>query len=787
MKIKKLLLLAGGLFLILLSGQVPYLAVDFGLREAIYRSDCLTPLLPWIKYGFPIGILVLLLFLGLRLRSPTGTRLRWTLVLLVLAYTFVPLSMNSAVLTLSMVLGLGGFLLSATALRRAGPTSPWVRIPMYLWSWCRSLTPARFALGLFVAGLVLHIVISGLVFAFRPCIIDTFDQIFQARTYLTGRVTAPAPPVPRAFEYLYMIIQDGKWYSHYPPGNPLLLTLGLTVGAAWLVGPLLGALLPLLLLAIGRQVWGERTGRVAGLLGLGAPYLHLMAGSHMSHTACAFFLTLGALGGVRLARGGGYGSALMTGFGFGYALWTRPYTALVVTCAAGLGGVWMVFCGGRVRFRTLPLVVLTAAVPVGLLLLYNQATNGHPLVFGYNITQGPLHKLGFGVRRMNEIVRDYTLWDAVKQTGYHLNGLNVLALGTAIPGILLCPWTFLARRRHPFDWIFLILATAPVAAFFIYPFTDFVLGPRLVFSALPFGILLVARSLIRFRRVSFLPGRLAPTPVLVSLLFLPALPALVGAMSFNMRLLRPGYDRIRDTLASEDLGNALVLCDTRVFNHYGFAQLHPGLPPDRPIFARDVNSADLVKKFPGRPVRRLAYEASGGLALETHQEPFLDLHDWVARGQHPRVLQNDGMAAQTLTFTPENASGVLKSFLGETHALLYGFKTPAAVQFKLTLPTSPFLRFSCLVYPESWARGSDGITFRVRLKTPGMKTPVELFSRFLERTSPSIELLDQEIDLGPYAGVDVLLWVEALPGPEGNAVGDIFDISNLRIVRRTRP
>lgn len=786
MKTNKLLLLSGGVFLILLSSQVPYLAVDYGLREAIWRSDLLTRLIPWIKYGFLAGVLGPLFFLGLCLPAPLTRRLRRTLLLLVLAYTFVPLSMNSAVLTLSMVLGLGGFLLSARALCRAGQTSPWVRIPTRFWSWCRSVSPAQFALGLFVVGLALHVVISGLVFAFRPCIIDTFDQIFQARTYLTGRVAAPSPPVPRAFDYLYMIIQDGKWYSHYPPGNPILLALGLTVGAAWLMGPLLGALLPLLLLSIGRHVWGERTGRVAGLLGLGAPYLHLMAGSHMSHTPCAFFLTLGVWGLVRLARGGGYGTALVMGFAFGYALCTRPYTALAVSCAAGLGLLWMLGRGSRIRFKTLFLAALAAAVPVGLLLLYNQVTNGHPLVFGYNITQGPLHKLGFGLRRMNEIVREFTLWEAVNQTGYHLNGLNVLALGTAIPGILLCPWTFLAGRRHPFDWILLALAAAPVAAFFIYPFTDFVLGPRLVFSALPFGILLVARSLVRFRRVSFLPRHLAPTPVLVSLLFLPALPALAGAMSFNMRLLRPGYDRIRDTLASEDLGNALVLCDTRVFNQYGFAQLHPGLPLDRPVFARDVNSADLVLKFPGRPVRRLAFDASDGLALEIQEEPCLDLYDWVARGD-ARVLRNKGMAAKTLAFTPENARDVLKNFMGETHALLYGFATPASVQFKLTLPTFAYLRFSSFVFPESWARGSDGITFQVRLKTAVMEAPVVLFSRFLGRTSSPMELLDQEIDLGPYAGVDVLIWVEALPGPEGNAVGDIFDISNLRIVRRTRP
>jgi len=779
MKSKNLSLLAGGALLMLTGSQFPYLAVDLHLREALWDSAWLRAAMPALKAVCaalpPLAALACLLMVS----GPISRRLARSLLVLVLAYGLVPLSMNSAMLTLTMGFGLAGFLLAARGLGTAAGSDPRDGSSSLsrAWRWLRARPRPRFDAGLFLIGLGLNLLVAGFVFGFRPGIIDTLDQVFQARIFLNGELVARAPPVPRAFEFLYMIIENGKWYSQYPPGHPLLLALGLAVGAAWLVGPVLGALIPVLLHAIGRTVWGERTGRAAGILGLAAPYLHLMAGSHMSHTTCAFFLTLGALGIFRLLRRGGFGAAVTAGIGFGYALWTRPYTGLAVSAAAGLGLLWALGNGGRLRrVGVLPAAAIVAGVPVALLLVYNQLTNGDPLLFGYNITQGPLHKLGFGLRRMNETVREFTLGEAIKQTGYHLNGVNVFALGTAVPGILLAPWTFLSRRRHPFDWVVLLMATAPLAAFFIYPFTDFVLGPRLVFSSLPFGLLLVARSLIRIRRAWPTARRRILEPRALVLLFLPVLPAFAGALSFNQRLMRVSYDRVSTFLAPRRLENALVLCDGSVFGHYGFAQLRPGLPANRPVFCRDVNSAELVRRFPGRPVRRLGYIEGDRLVLERHEEPVIDLYETVA-GRGSELESNHGMQTAVRVLD-------LGRIRAERHKLLYGFATPAVARFIIRIPTHAYLRFSSIVHPEAWARGSDGVTFRIRIEPSGASEPITLFSRSLGPESAPFSLLDQEVDLRPYAGQRVRLWVEALSGPAADPAGDIFDISNLRVVRR---
>ena len=343
-------------------------------------------------------------------------------------------------------------------------------------------------------------------------------------------------------------------------------------------------------------------GGVAGGLALAAPYLHLMAGSHMSHTTCATALAFGTWGLVRLWRGGRLVPATMTGLGFGYALWTRPYPALAVSIAAALTTLLIGASRRRIRISSIGVASLVAAVPVALLLLYNHATNGHALVFGYNITQGPLHALGFGERTMNELVRQYSWPEAIQQTGYHLGGLNTFALGTLVPALALAPWVLLARRRHPFDRSIALLAATPALAFFFYPFTDFVLGPRLVFATLPFLCVLAARSLIRIGRVPARP-RLRLSGPLVALLCVTAIPDLLGAAWFNRRLHHDRPQRIAAFVNAQAIGNALILCDAGTFESYGFGQLRPTFPSDHPIFARDRHSIALMRHFADRPGR----------------------------------------------------------------------------------------------------------------------------------------------------------------------------------------
>lgn len=750
---------AAGLGIAVAAGWVPYAIVDLGLRE--WATEVLDARdIERLALALPVAtaVAVFAWFARRRLLGPGALA-----VAAGLAWTFAPLSTDGAALSATCALRLLGAWLVVSALVPDRGDRPIGRRLL-------AITPARFGLALFAISLAINAFVAWWVFGLRPSIIDTLDQTFQARIFAGGELTAPAPPVPRAFEFLYMIVRDGRWYSHYPPGHPLTLAIGVAFGATWLVGPTLGALLPVLVWRIGTDGWGRRTGRVAGVLALAAPYGHLMAGSHMSHTTCATALALGTWGLVRAWRGAGPLAGIAVGAGFGHALWTRPYPALAMAVAAVVATFVCAASRRRVRLGSIAAAVAVAAVPIALLLAYNHATNGHPLVFGYNVTQGPLHALGFGERTMNELVRDYTWWSAIEQTGYHLGGLNAFALGTLVPALALAPWALLARRRHPFDAPLALLAATPCIAFFFYPFTDMVLGPRLVFATVPFLCVLVARSLVRIGRVPARP-RLSAPPALLALLAVTAVPDLAGAAWFNRRLHHDAPTTIAAFVREQRVGNALVICDARTFECYGFGELRPRLDRDRPLFVRDRHAIGLVRRFPEREALVIEHDADGRLRATT----FAVSDDLFARvSQADRVVASGFEATtRTLSVPPIDA---------ESHDLLFGFATPAHARFAIEAGPDVYLRMSAIVHPDAWPAGSDGVTFRVRVQQ-GDGAPTTVFDEHLGRGDAQMRLLDREIAL-PLAPGPATLWLEALPGPAGDATGDVFAISTPCLVTR---
>ena len=87
----------------------------------------------------------------------------------------------------------------------------------------------RFAVVVAIAVTALCALLSVVVYGRHPHLQDEVAYLFQARTFASGRIALPMPPVPRAFE-LYLIDTGPKgWYSPVPPGWGLILALGVPV------------------------------------------------------------------------------------------------------------------------------------------------------------------------------------------------------------------------------------------------------------------------------------------------------------------------------------------------------------------------------------------------------------------------------------------------------------------------------------------------------------------------------------------------------------------------------
>src|SRR5687767_13939060 len=139
-------------------------------------------------------------------------------------------------------------------------------------AWRRS---AFIVLPVFVAALLVHVLVlqrfanSG----------DEYAYVWQATAFSEGHVTALSPQPAEAFKQNHLGDADGRRFSKYPPGWPVLLALGTRIGLPGVVNPLLAALA---LAGIYRLAcsWVGRRAAACGALVIGSsPFFLLNAGS----------------------------------------------------------------------------------------------------------------------------------------------------------------------------------------------------------------------------------------------------------------------------------------------------------------------------------------------------------------------------------------------------------------------------------------------------------------------------------------------------------------------------
>ncbi len=147
---------------------------------------------------------------------------------------------------------------------------------------------------IFLLALVVFIFTSAFNYYFydqKPHIHDEIAYLFQAHLFKMGRLFVPSPCGAEFFDFPHLI-NNGRWYSMYPPGFPALLTLGLIFGAPWIINPILVALSIFVFYFLGRQIYDSLTGFISAILGTISIWLLLMSATFMSHTASMFFCSV---------------------------------------------------------------------------------------------------------------------------------------------------------------------------------------------------------------------------------------------------------------------------------------------------------------------------------------------------------------------------------------------------------------------------------------------------------------------------------------------------------------
>jgi hypothetical protein len=387
-------------------------------------------------------------------------------------------------------------------------------------AWRRVMAwPARgFAIGAGLTLAVLALAACLLVFAGNPRNVDGFAQLFQARIFQAGRLWLPPPAELAHFATLQMIVGPERWYAQYPPGQSLLLAAGLAAGVWWLLNPLLAAALAVGSYRVARWCGDEAAARLAAVLLCLSPFVVMVAGSEMSHLAAA---TLGMTAAAAATGAGGsrsWRTACAAGLALGTMTAFRPLDAVAAAVPVGL---MLLMAGGN---RAAALGAAAAGGVIGTLptLWYNANTTGSWRTFGYVALWGPQHSLGFhdvpwGV--------PLTLPRAIARTGLDLHQLNLYLIDLPVPVLAVLALALVAARRSlaARDAVPLAGVAALAGLLFFYWHRDVFYGPRFLYTALPWLVILLARAVTlvsrtgRAIRPAVTAGRAAAFAVLVAI------------------------------------------------------------------------------------------------------------------------------------------------------------------------------------------------------------------------------------------------------------------------------
>jgi hypothetical protein len=491
----------------------------------------------------------------------------------------------------------------------------------------------------------------------QPHIYDASAYLFGAKTFAEGRLFAPAPAAVDRFPGPFMIVRGGAWFMQYEPGTSLTLALGEVIGAPWLVEPLLGTLALLGIGLIARRLYDRRVATVAVLLGVISPFYSYLAASYLSHAIALFYLVWGFWALLRCLGGGSRWLLPLAGLLWLMAALTRDTSVIFAVVAAG-GALWL---GWRSAWPGLTAALRADAwrrwLTPGIALLGVGAL-GLVVYLGYNAA---LTGAAFTTPRQLFFPGDhYGFGAGVGFYGEHTVAAGFITVDTLLTNLaidlygwpfyltlafLLMP--FLARRARAADVMMLLGASAMTFTFIGFYYHGIYLGPRYLFEALPFFLILTARGLLtlaesglafRARGVAWARGRLRRSRrsmskprvagsrwlggatltgglvvVLLAYLFGYFLPR---QMTLHANFTGLGLGRVIDMAAFDNppLRHALVVTSDGQLYGYTLFGLNDPLLRGNVIYAEAASAADYAElrhAYPDRAMYLLAIDPDG--------------------------------------------------------------------------------------------------------------------------------------------------------------------------------
>lgn len=474
--------------------------------------------------------------------------------------------------------------------------------------WISSPRPHLLA-GVVLLNFALSLIVGLVVLRDFPNSADEYAYEISARIFAEGKLSVASPEPPRFFDFTHCV-NDGRFYGKYPPGWPLLLSVGCIFGAPWLINPLVGALTLIGLHALGRRLFSVPVANLALLASVGNPFFVFNSASYFSHSACLLFITLFLVCFVRFRREPqSMGAALGMSAAAGAAFVTRPYTAILVFAPLlAMLGWSLVRRGEGLRLlKALPALAGPSLVLAVLFLAYNALQTGSPFVMPfaqYAPTDRP--DLSDTFRDLGSRFRDHVFLRLV-HLGFWLplSPLFVVAFAFGRP----------EERRRGLP-LLLLAAGLMVGYFFYWGSGINQYGPRYLYEAFTALALLGASVMHRFGKgaMVMLLGVLLLNGVVLGRAWSHHSKDVAGRMDV--------YDRVRD----QKLQNAIVFMSSGSGSMPVGDLTRNGIHFNEPVlyvWDRREENLKLLERYPGRQGFYYSFDPAtrSGLLLPFREAP----------------------------------------------------------------------------------------------------------------------------------------------------------------------
>lgn len=456
-----------------------------------------------------------------------------------------------------------------------------------------------------------------------PAYHDEFSYLFQAETYLQGRLAFPSHPThPELFDQVH-VLNEGMFASRYFPGVGAWIAPFLGMGDAHLGHQIAQAIATFLIFWIGRELSSNQVGILAGVLFALSPGMILFSTLLLSHHPTLVGLLMFLWAFLYWVRTANLAVLFLSGIGLAFAMLCRPMTAAGFGLPFGIFFLYWWITGRPTHDQPATTVATTetqeikkivdkhfrheeqerppvtptlqrtvAAIVLGLPLLFGfgvllktqQAITGSALTSPYQLytdTYTPRHRYGFnnvviGEQHLGPKVLDnYDRWAenltpelALKNAGTRLVTsmrwtLGIVPLMLAVIPVLLTP------RLGSLRWLLIVASIMTLhLAHIPYWFTG-IMNWHYVLETAPLWLLLFAEGSSRLDRTWAAEGMLGIrlwwraliiTAILVNLVTIPPLwPGRLPQGLAETAFSRRIYDHFRQSIEELRTGQDAIV------------------------------------------------------------------------------------------------------------------------------------------------------------------------------------------------------------------------------------